>query len=220
MNRQIIRYAYPISAAILLIFGWVVVQRLARGIDAIIPLAVAALVVWPLGTIAFIDLWPRITVGGFKRAILGRGFGEGPTPINSLRAIPDRPSRAASSAALMAVGTDDLVYVVGWLDVGRRPHVLHVPEMDGRYYSVQITDPVSGANVGYVGKRTTGTHEGEFLICDRSWPGNVPDRMTRIDLPNRSALVIGRVFAADDEDRRTAVALAEQIRLAPLDDRP
>jgi hypothetical protein len=92
-----------------------------------------------------------------------------------------------------------------------------VPEMNGRYYSLQFTDPQSGANFAYVGKRTTGTDAGEFLVCERSWTGSVPDGMTRIDVPHRSALVIGRVFAADDDDRRAAYALAKEIQLTPLE---
>ena len=37
------------------------------------------------------------------------------------------------------------------------------PRWTGRYYSVQFTDPTSGANFAYVGKRTTGTDAGDFL---------------------------------------------------------
>jgi hypothetical protein len=217
VNRLILKYPYPITAVILLIFGWVVIQRLARGVDAIIPLIVAALVVWPLATFVFVYFWPRITVGGFKRAILNRGFGGGPIPINTLYAVPERPSQSASSDSLMAVGTDDVVYIGGWLDVKAGPRVLHVPEMDGRYYSVQFTDPTGGANFAYVGKRTTGTDAAEFLLCERTWTGSVPDGMTRIGVPHRSALVIGRVFAADDDDRDAAYELAKQIQLTPLD---
>jgi len=214
------RYPYPISAVILLIFAWVVAQRLARGVDAIIPLAVAAVVVWLLGTFVFIYVWPQITVGGFKRAIVKRGFGGGPIPINSLYAVPERSSQSASGDSLIAVGTDDLVYVGGWLDLEEGPRVLHVPAMGGRYYSVQITDPTSGANVAYVGKRTTGTDAGDFLLCERTWTGSVPGRMTRIEVPHHSALVIGRVFAADDVDRPVAYALAKQIQLTRLDHQP
>ena len=220
MNRLILRYPYPISAVILLIFAWVVIQRLARGVDAIIPLALAAVIVWPLGTFVFVYLWPRITVGGFKRAILNRGFGAGPIQLNTLYAVPDRPSASASSSNLMAVGTDDLLYIGGWLDLTAGPRVLHVPEMSGRYYSLQFTDPESGTNFAYVGKRTTGTDAGDFLVCERTWTGSAPDAMTRIDVPHRSALVIGRVFAADDDDRRAAYALANQIQLAPLESHP
>jgi hypothetical protein len=186
-------------------------------VDAIIPLALAAVIVWPLGTFVFVYFWPRITVGGFKRAILNRGFGAGPIPINTLYAVPERPSDSASSGSLMAVGTDDLLYIGGWLDAQAGPRVLQVPEMNGRYYSLQFTDPESGSNFAYVGKRTTGTDAGEFLVCERTWTGSVPDGMTRIDVPHRSAIVIGRVFAADDDDRRAAYALAKQIQLTPLD---
>ncbi len=220
MNRLILRYGYPITAVVLLILAWVVGQRLARGVDAIIPLAVAAVIVWPLGTLVFVYSWPRITVGGFKRAILKRGLGGGPIPVNTLYAVPDRPSQSASAGGLMAVGTDDLVYVGGWLDLGAGPRVLHVPEMAGRYYSVQFTDPTSGANVAYVGKRTTGTNAGDFLVCGREWIGSVPSGMTRMDLPHRSALVIGRVFAADDDDRHVAYMLAQQIQLKRLENQP
>jgi hypothetical protein len=220
MNRLILRYAYPLTAAVLLVFAWVVAQRLARGVETIVPLLVAAAVVWPLGTFVFIDLWPRITVGGFKRAILSRGFGAGPIPVNTLYAVPERPSQSASSGGLMAVGTDDLLYLAGWLDVHEGPRVLHLPEMDGRYFSLQFTDPTSGANFAYVGTRTTGTDAGSFLLCGPEWTGLRPDAMTRIDVPHRSALVIGRVFAADDEDCRAAFALASEIRLAPLENDP
>ena len=217
MNRLILKYPYPITAAILTVFAWVVYRRLADGVGAIIPLAVAAVVAWLLGTVMFGYFWPQITVGAFRRAVVKRGLGGGPIPVNTLYAVHDRSSQAASSNSLMAVGTDDLVYVGGWLDLEAGPRVLHVPEMAGRYYSVQFTDPASGANFAYVGKRTTGTDAGEFLLCHRQWTGSVPAGMTRIEVPHRSALVIGRVFAADSEDRHIAYALAKQIQLTPLD---
>ena len=217
MNRLILKYGNRITAVILLVFAWVVYRRLAGGVDAIIPLAVVATVVWALGPFTFIYFWPRITVGGFKRAILQRGFGSGPIPVNTLYAVKDRPSQSASTSSLMGTGTDDLLYIGGWLDVDAGPQVLHVPEMNGRYYSLQFTDPSSGANFAYVGKRITGTASGDFLLCKPGWHGNVPAGMARIDLPHRSALVIGRVFTADEGDRLAAYSLAKQIELAPLD---
>jgi len=214
MNRLILKYGYPITAVILLVFAWVVYRRLAVGVAAIIPLAVAAIVVWVLGSLAFIYFWPRITVGGFKRAILRRGFGGGPIPVNTLYAVMERSSQSAATS-VMGTGTDDVLYIGGWLDVNAGPRVLHVPEMDGRYYSVQFTDPTSGANFAYVGKRATGTAAGDFLLCEPGWKGDLPARMTRIDVPHRSALLIGRVFAANEDDRLGAYSLAKQIQLEP-----
>jgi hypothetical protein len=94
--------------------------------------------------------------------------------------------------------------------------VLHVPDMNDRYYSVQFTDPRSGANFAYVGKRTTGTATGDFLLCEAKWSGDTPDGMIRIDVPHHDALLIGRVFVADENDRRAAYTLAKQIQLTPL----
>lgn len=216
MNRLILKYGYPITAVILLVFAWVVYRRLAGGVDAIIALAVAAIVVWVLGSIAFIYYWPWITVGGFKRAILRRGFGGGPIPVNTLYAVLDRSSQSAPTSSVLETGTDDLLYIGGWLDVNAGPRVLHVPEMDGRYYSLQFTDPTSGANFAYVGKRATGTAAGSFFLCEPGWKGHSPTGMKRIDVPHRSALLIGRVFAATEDDRLTAFSLAKQIQLEPL----
>lgn len=216
MNRLILQYGSRITAAILLVFAWVIYRRLAGGVATIIPLAVAAIVVWVLGSLAFIYFWPRITVDGFKRAILRRGFGGGPIPVNTLYAVLDRSSQSASTGSVMGTGTDDVLYIGGWLDVRAGPRMLHVPEMAGRYYSVQFTDPTSGANFAYVGKRTTGTGAGDFVLCEPGWKGDLPNRMTRIDVPHGSALLIGRVFAANEDDRLAAYSLAKQIQLGPL----
>lgn len=216
MNRLILKYGYRITAVILLVFAWVIYRRLTGGVAAIIPLAVTAIVVWVLGSLAFIYYWPRITVSGFKRAILRRGFGGGPIPVNTLYAVPDRPSESAPTSGVLGTGTDDLLYIGGWLDLKTGPRVLHVPEMAGRYYSVQFTDPSSGANFAYVGKRATGTAASDFLVCEAGWKGDLPTGMRRIDVPHRSALLIGRVFAADEDDRLAAYSLAKQIQLERL----
>lgn len=168
------------------------------------------------GTAAFIHWWPRITVGGFKRAITRRGLGGGPIPVNTLYAVPQVSSSVAGSS-LLATGTDAVLYACGWLDVGRVPQVLHLPEMEGRYHSVQFTDPSSGANFAYVGTRSTGTGAGEYVVCGSRWRGSIPDGMTRISAPHRSVLVIGRVFVANQSDQPAACKLAQRLRLAPLD---
>ena len=215
MNRLILKYGYPITAAILAVFAWVVYQRISRG-SSLVPLAVTAVMVWALGAPAFIYLWPRLTVGGFRRAIVKRGFGGGPIPINTLYAEPNVSSAAASNASLLGTGTDDVLYVAGWLELRNGPQVLHTPDTAGRYYSVQFTDPASSANFAYVGKRTTGTKAGDYLVSGPGWKGTVPKGMTQISSPHNSVLVIGRVFVASDSDQPAAFALAQQLQLAPL----
>ena len=217
MNRLILKYATPVTIVILALFAWVIYRRIADGgLDAIILLAVTAVSVWVAGKFVFIYFWPRITVGGFKRIFVSRGLGGGPIPFNTIYAVPESASQSASSGSVIATGTDDVLYVGGWLDVKAGPRVLHVPEMEGRYYSVQFTDPTSGANFAYVGKRTTGTAAADFILCEPKWDGDTPHGMTRINVPHRAALLIGRVFVADESDHQAAYAVAKEIQLTPL----
>lgn len=217
MNRIIMKYGTQVTIVIMTIFAWVIISRIiGGGLQAISLLATTALVVWVIGAVAFIYFWPSITVGGFKRIFTKRGLGGGPIPVNTLYPVPQSPSQSAASGSVIATGTDDVLYLGGWLDVKAGPQVLHVPEMGDRYFSVQFTDPTSGANFAYVGKRTTGTAAGDFLLCEPKWNGDMPDGMARIDVPHRTALLIGRVFVADEDDRRAAYALAKQIQLTSL----
>lgn len=215
MNRLILKYGRPLTVVILAVFAWVIYRRIASG-DGITPLAVAAVIVWVIGAPAFIYLWPRLTVNGYKRAIVKHGFGDGPIPVNTLYAVPSTSSPSASRGSLMATGADDLLYVGGWLDLSKGPQVLHVPDMAGRYFSVQFTHPSTSTSFAYVGKRTTGTKAGDYVLSGPRWKGTVPNGMTQISSPTDSALVIGRVFVESDSDLPIAYGLAKQIQLAPL----
>ena len=89
----------------------------------------------------------------------------------------------------MTVGVNhDTLPTAGWLDLSKGPLVLHVPDMDDRYYSVQFTDPSKNTNFAYVGKRTTGTQAGDYLITGPGWKGQVPSGMKQISSPNNSVL--------------------------------
>jgi hypothetical protein len=174
-----------------------------------------------VGWFLFIYFWPRIVVYVYKRAILGKGFGEGPIPINTLQTEPQTlfadPLHAPASASKLATtGVNrDTLLTVGWLDLRRGPQILHVPDMAGRYYSVQFTDPSNNTNFAYVGKRTTGTDAGAYLISGPQWNGVVPDGVTRIACPNNSVLLVGRVLVEGDGDLSTAYNLAKQIQVVP-----
>ena len=216
MNRLILKYGYPITVVILAILAWVVYRIFSAGGSGLIGFVVVVVIVWGLGTVVFIYLWPTFAYSAYKRAAVQHGLGGGPIPINTLYATPTRVSPAASDASLLATGTDDVLYVGGWLDLATGPLVLHVPDMAARYYSVQFTDPSDGTNFAYVGKRTTGTEAGEYLISGPGWKGTVSQGMAQIASPNNAVLVVGRVFVESESDLPTAYGLAQQIHLTPL----
>jgi hypothetical protein len=158
----------------------------------------------------------------YKRAILVKGGGDGPIPVNTLYTEPqtlfaDPLHPPASASKLMTTGVNhDTLLMVGWLDLGKGPQILHVPDMAGRYYSVQFTDPSKNTIFAYVGKRTTGTEAGDYLISGLGWKGAVPQGMTQISSPNNSVLVLGRTLVESDSDLSTAYDLSKQIQLTPL----
>ena len=149
LNRFILKYAYPVTFVILAILAWVVFRIFSAGGSGVIGFVVVTVIVWGLGTVVFLYLWPTFTYSAFKRAVVRHGLGGGPIPVNTLYATPNRASPAAPTGSLLATGTDDVLYVGGLLDLSKGPLVLHVPDMAGRYYSVQFTDPSDGANFAY-----------------------------------------------------------------------
>ena len=168
------------------------------------------IVVWVLGTFAFIYSYPHLMYNDLKRAMT-QGI-----PINYLYAAPGLASPSTSSSSLLTTGSHELLYVFGLLDLSKGQQVLHVPDMDGRYYSVQFTDPSDGANFAYVGTRTTGTQAGDFLITGPGWKGTVPQGMQQISSPNNSVLVVGRALVESGSDVSTVYDLTKQIHLTPL----
>jgi hypothetical protein len=169
----------------------------------------------------FIYFWPRMMLYAYKRAILVKGFGDRPISVNTLCTEPQalfadplHPPASAPKLATTGVNRDTLL-TVGWLDLTPGPQVLHVPDMSGRYYSVQFTDPSKNTNFAYVGTRSTGTHAGDYLIFGPDWKGEAQSGTQQISSPNNSVLVIGRILVYSDSDLATAYNLASQIQLVP-----
>ncbi len=182
-------------------------------------IAAVMVVVWCL----FIYFWPRMLLSVYKRALLVRGFGEGPIPVNTLYTQPQKffaepfaLQTDSSSNSVTGGMNHDTLLTVGWLDLNKGPLVLHVPDMNDRYYSVQFTDPSKNTNFAYVGMRATGTQVGDYLITGPGWNGSVPQGMKQISSPNNSVLIIGRVLVYSDSDLANAYGLSKQIKLTPL----
>jgi hypothetical protein len=178
-----------------------------------------AVLIWCL----FIYFYPRLLLIVYKRASLSKGFGDGPIPINTLHTQPKElftdplAAQNASNSNVLTVGVNhDTLLTAGWLDLRSGPLVLHVPDMHDRYYAVQFTDPSKNTVFAYVGKRTTGTQAGNYLITGPGWKGQLPTEMKQVSSPNNSVILAGRVLVYSDGDVVTAYDLSKQIQLTPL----
>jgi hypothetical protein len=187
--------------------------------------AVAAILVWGSGTYAYIYFMPRMYYNAVQRAMTRRGIGattattsgsrSSGIPVNTLFAMPALASPATLGSKFLEGTNHETLYTTGWLDLSKGPEVLHVPDMAGRYYSIEFVDPW-GDVFAYVGRRTTGTRAGDYLISGPGWRGAVPEGVTQMSSPNNTVLLIGRVLVESDSDLATAYGLEQQIRLRPL----
>ncbi|MGA2974227.1 MAG: DUF1254 domain-containing protein [Spirochaetia bacterium] len=176
---------------------------------------ITAAVVSVLGTFAYVYSIAPLIYNGIGNAIVQQGLGRGsPIPVNTFYTVPELASPSAKSMLLRTGANVDTLYSGGWLELKHGPLVLHVPDMGGRYYSLQFTDPKDGSDFAYVGRRTTGTAAGDYLITGPGWKGSVPTGMTRIPSPNNAVLLLGRVLVENEGDLATAYGLSKQITLS------
>ena len=177
-------------------------------------LALVVLVVWGVGTVAYLDYYPQITYNVLGNAVINNGAGANPSgvPVNTFYTLTTLASPSTHNN--LAGGNHDTLYTMGVLDLGKGPQVLHVPDMDGRYYSIEFFD--HWGDPSYVGQRTTGTQAGDYLISGPGWKGNIPAGMKQIASSDNSVLVLGRVLVYNASDLTTAYNLSKQIQLTPL----
>jgi hypothetical protein len=121
-------------------------------------------------------------------------FARGPmNTFSHARTFPPATFRGATHANF------DTLYSVGWLDLTKEPVVISVPDTQGRYYLLQLLDMWTDSFAG-VGKRTTGTGAGNFVVVGPGWQGDLPHGLQRIDAPTPFVWVIGRTRTDGPQD--------------------
>ena len=106
----------------------------------------------------------------------------------------------------------DTLTTAGVLDLKYGPRVLRVPDMAGRYYSVQFIVRTTSFSATTSGKRT-GTNAGSYLITGPGWKGEVPSGMKHISSPANSVFILGRTLVYNESDIPRAYNLAKEIQL-------
>jgi hypothetical protein len=110
---------------------------------------------------------------------------------------------------------NDTLYTIAVCDVREGPLVLHVPDTADRYYVLQFVDAWTN-NFAYVGRRATGTDEGEFLLAPHDYDGDVPEGMRVVRAPSGMFAVVGRLQVDGEADLPAARALQDRFTLTPL----
>lgn len=127
-------------------------------------------------------------------------------------------ARAYPTAAFKDVTAPnaDTLYSPAWLDLGREPWVLHVPDERGRYYLMPMLDGWTNVFAD-PGTRTTGTGAGDFAIAGPGWQGTLPPGVELIRSNTNMVWILGRTYCSGTpEDYAVVHALQDQYRVTPL----
>ena len=102
----------------------------------------------------------------------------------------------------------DTIYSQVWYDLSEEPMVYVLPETD-RFCKVQVLD--AWTNTAAVLDRA-----GAYAITRANWSGDLPEDVTRIDVPTAMAWSITRTVLSGEEDLPNVYAIQAGMKLLPL----
>ena len=167
-----------------------------------------------IGTEAYIYGYPLVTMEMTRLVMTNVVKPEGTrAPMGQLVRMREYPPAAFRD---VTAPNADTLYTVAWLDVGKEPWVLSLPDAHGRYYLFPMLD--GWTNVFQApGKRTTGTGPQKYAITGPSWTGKLPAGVTEYKSPTSLVWILGRIYCTGTPEDYSAVhAMQDKISLVPL----
>ena len=163
---------------------------------------------------AYIFGYPLVTMEMTRRVVTNAASVEGTHgPMGQmikLRQYPDASFRDVTAP------NADTLYTTAFIDVGKEPWVLGIPDMRDRYYLFPMLD--GWTDVFQVpGKRTTGTGAQTYAITGPGWKGTLPSGVKEYKSPTSIVWLLGRIYCTGTPEDYAAVhALQDQCTLVPL----
>jgi hypothetical protein len=167
-----------------------------------------------LATDAYVFGYPLVTMEMTRRIMTNVAKPEGTrAPMGQFmkaRSYPDASFRDVTAP------NADTLYTTSWIDVGKEPWVLGIPDMNDRYFLFPMLD--GWTTVFQVpGKRTTGTKAQTYAITGPGWKGTLPAGVKEYKSPTNMVWILGRIYCTGTpEDYKAVHALQDQCTLVPL----
>jgi hypothetical protein len=163
---------------------------------------------------AYIYGYPLVTIEYTRRIMTNVGAaGDTRAPMGQFARARQYPD--ASFRDVTAPNADTL-YTLAWIDVGKEPWILGIPDMKDRYFLFPMLD--GWTDVFRVpGKRTTGTSAQTYAITGHGWEGTLPAGVNEYKSPTSMVWILGRIYCTGTPEDYAAVhALQDQCSLVPL----
>ena len=162
--------------------------------------------VWELVSDAYIYAFPLVLTDATKTMSTNTdGSVTGRAPVNQ---INHAKKLADASFRTVVTPNVDTLYSQAWLDIGAEPVIYVLPEAD-RFCNVQLLD--AWTNTAAVLDKA-----GTYAIALPNWEGELPEGVTRVDVPTATVWTIARIVLSGNEDLPNVYAIQEHMRLLPL----
>jgi len=134
-------------------------------------------------------------------------------PMGQLVRVREYPTAAFKD---VTAPNADTLYTIVWLEVGKEPWVLSLPNAHDRYYLFPMLD--GWTDVFRVpGKRTTGTGAQRYAITGPGWKGKLPAGVKEYKSPTSLVWVLGRIYCTGTpEDYAKVHKMQDEISIVPL----
>lgn len=210
-GRRAKRWALAVHAALaafLLCLG-IAVSHTARAADNPANADVDA-----IAADAYIYAYPLVTVELTRRRLTNVAGPEGTSaPMGQfarLRTYPDASYRDVTAP------NADTLYTYAYLDLGKEPWVVSLPDLKGRFAVFSIFD---GWTTVFAdpGKRTTGTGAQTFALTGPGWKGTLPAGMKEYKSPTQVVFFDGKIYCTGaPDDYKLVHALQDKVTAVPL----
>ena len=178
-------------------------RDIGEGLDDFVLAQDAYIYGYPLVTMEYTRrIMTNVAAAGGTRAPMGQ--------FAKARQYPDASFRDVTAP------NADTLYTLAWINVGKEPWVLGIPDMKDRYFLFPMLD--GWTDVFQVpGKRTTGTGAQTYAITGPGWKGTLPTGVKEYKSPTNIVWLLGRIYCTGTPEDYAAVhALQDQFTLVPL----
>lgn len=160
-----------------------------------------------LGARAFVWGYPAVFMERMKRTMT--------TNVHQPLGTFQHKSKLSVPADGEVVPNNDTLLSSAWIDLADDAWVLKVPDMGDRYYVLQMVDAYADV-FAHVGRRSTGTKAGTYVITGPGFKGTLPAGAKEIKSPTNTVWILGRTRVENDADVAKVAALQKQFSLTTL----
>ena len=161
---------------------------------------------WELVREAYIYAFPLVLTDATRTLSTNTdGTMTGRAPVNQFN---HAQKLADASFRTVVTPNVDTVYSQAWLDLGAEPMILVLPEAD-RFCNAQLLD-------AWTNTAAVLDQAGAYALALPGWEGQLPDGVTRVDIPTATVWTIIRTVLSGSADLPNVYAIQQQMQLMPL----